>query len=597
MPEQATIPTANPGAGGTGIPPVPVAENAATSALTATTSPTTSPTAAPGPIESGASPTGTGFAGFVRIIALLTLISRFAGLVRESIAFKVFGASPIWTAFNTAFTVPNTFRRLFGEGALTAAFIPEYAALVKSDKSKADALARLTMSALLAFSASIVVVGEVALWLVLSALAPDASGRDVVVFTMVMLPYMPLICATAVLGGMLQTHGRFIAPAASPILFNGCMIAGSTLWAWGIGASLHTSALAVAASVTVSGIVQLAWSLWALRGIVDWKRGTADVRDNFRAMLKRFVPVTISSGTMQLGILADQLIAGYPVMFGQKLPWGATYPIDPSGGAVLSYASRLYQFPLGVFGVAVATAVFPALARAWATEKDRDRNFAETIRHGVRLSLFIGLPATVGLVVVGHNLCSVVFSSEVGRADEVARVANTLMGYSVAVWAYSLTHVFNKAFYAAGDTKLPMRVSLITIACNVALNLVLIWPLAEGGLAWATTVTNIGQCVALGWVASKRYGTGGVGLFDADTKRGISMTILGSIVMGCVLIGSALVWPLAPDASWIDRALALARDTAVGIGVFGLFAMLTKREEIKWLLERNAGGPGAADFG
>lgn len=546
---------------------------------------------------SKALPPTTGFAGFVRIIAFLTLLSRFAGLIRESIAFKVFGTSGIWSAFNVAFQVPNVFRRLFGEGALTAAFIPEYSNLLKQDKAKADALARLTMSALLSFSTIIVLAGEAIAWIVLSRLAPDAAGRDTIIFTMVMLPYMPLICATAILGGMLQMHGKFAAPAAAPILLNGFMIAASTIWAWTLKSPLETSAMAVALSVTISGIVQLAWCLWALRGQVSWKRQTADVRENFRAMMRRFLPVTISSGTMQLSVLADSLIAGYVVTFGKHLPWGTPFPIDESGNAVLNYASRLYQFPLGVFGVAVATAVFPALTRAWADESTRAKNFAETIRHGTRLSLFIGIPATVGLIVVGHNLCSVVFSSEVGKADEVARVARTLMGFSVAVWAYSLTHVFNKAFYAAGDTKLPMRVSLITIACNFALNLVLIWPLAEAGLAWATMITATGQCIVLGWFASKRFAPSEQRLFNLETTRGITMTLLGAIFMGCILIGSAMVWPLGANATWLDRALALARDTAVGIGVFGAFAMLTRREEIKWLLERNAGSAGGADFG
>ncbi|MFM9958886.1 MAG: murein biosynthesis integral membrane protein MurJ [Phycisphaerales bacterium] len=563
----------------------------------------------PAPAPALAPALSTGFAGFVRIIAFLTLLSRLSGLIRESIAFKVFGASPVWSAFTLAFAVPNVFRRLFGEGALTAAFIPEYSSLLKQDSGKANALARLTMSALLALSALIVLVGEAILFLFLRSLTPGESGHSFVVFTMVMLPYMPLICATAILGGMLQTHGKFAAPAAAPILLSAFMIAAATLWAWAWKASLETSALAVAVSVTLSGFVQLAWCLWALRGVgggvlVSWKKQAVDVRDNFRAMLKRFIPVTISSGTMQLSVLADQLIAGYVVVFGTASPFGllpgTAYPIDGGGAAVLSYASRLYQFPLGVFGIAVATAVFPALARAWADEANRTRDFAEIIRRGTRLSLFIGLPATVGLVIVGHNMCAVIYSSEVGRADEIARVANVLIGYSVAVWAYSLTHVFNKAFYAAGDTKTPMRVSLITIACNLVLNLVLIWPLQEAGLAWATTITATGQCVALGWLASRRFASATSPLFNAETRRGVSITILASIIMGCVLIGSALVWPLAADAPWADRALALARDTIIGIGVFGVIALLTKRDELKWLLERNTGKDGAgggADFG
>ncbi len=556
--------------------------------------PLASPTGPEAPAAGGSKPEPlrTGFAGYVRIIAALTFISRLAGLVRESIAFKAFGTAPVWSAFNVAFVIPNTFRRLFGEGALTAAFIPEYTALLKADKAAADRLASLTMGVLIAGAGLLVVLGEVALWLVLDAMGPEAPGRDAVVFTMVMLPYMPLVCATAVLGGILQTNGRFVAPGAAPILFNGCMIA-ANLWAWRAGVPLRTGAMAVSISVTLSGVVQLLWCLWGLRGVVQWTRAVSRVKDSFARMMKRFVPVTIAMGSLQLGIIADQIIAGYPVTFGPTLPWGAAYPVSAGGNAVLSYASRLYQFPLGVFGIAVATAVFPALARAWGNKP----GFTETMRHGVRLSLFIGVPATVGLIVVGRNLCAVVFSSEAGKAGEVVRVAQVLMGYSMAVWAYSLTHVFTRAFYASGDTKLPMKVSLGTIGANVVLNLVLIWPLAEAGLAWATAITATAQCLLLGRLASRRLGPDEGRLFNAETMRGVSMILLGSVMMGAVLIGAQLVWPLADDARWLDRALALARDTMIGVGVFSAFAVLTKREELKWLLERNAGGAGAADFG
>lgn len=535
---------------------------------------------------------GTGFAGHVRLIALLTLVSRLAGLLRESVAFKVFGASAVWSAFNVAFVIPNTFRRLFGEGALTAAFIPEYAALLKTDRALADRLASLTIGALIAGAGALVLIGELALWLVLDAMGEGAAGRDAVVFTMVMLPYMPLVCATAVLGGMLQTNGRFFAPAAAPILFNGCMIA-ANLWAWRSGVSLRAGAMAVAVSVTLSGVVQLAWCLWGLRGVVQWTRGVAEAKQCFVRMMKRFVPVTIAMGSLQLGIIADQLIAGYPVTFGPTLPGGTPYPVSEGGNAVLSYASRLYQFPLGVFGIAVATAVFPALARAWGD----GAVFTRTLRHGVRLSLFIGVPATVGLIAVGHNLCAVVFSAEASKAGDVQRVAQVLTGYSMAVWAYSLTHVFTRAFYASGDTKLPMRISLGVIGANVVLNLVLIWPLAEAGLAWATAVTASAQCVLLGRLAGKRLAPGSSSLFDATTVRAVCLTLLGSVMMGSVLIGAGLVWPLSGAPTWGERALALARDTVLGIGVFGAFAVLTRREELKWLLERNAGGDGAADFG
>ena len=542
----------------------------------------------------------TGFAAFIRTVAFWTLVSRVAGLARDALCFRVFGASAVWSAFNVAFVIPNTFRRLFGEGALTAAFIPEYASLLKTDRAMAGRLASLTVGFLLAGTGILVVLGEAALWLALYLLPPQHTAHDAIVYTIVMLPYMPLICATAVLGGMLQSNGRFMAPAAAPILFNGCNIAG----AWICGKLLHwdlqRAALGVAVSVTVSGIVQLAWCLWGLRGVVDWREGIQHARaarESFIRMMRRFLPVTISMGTLQLSVIADQLIAGYPATIGPTLPGGVAYPIDPGGNAVLSYASRLYQLPLGVFGIAVATAVFPALTRSFG----ESRKFAVTLRHGVRLSLFIGIPATVGLLLVNHNMCSVFFSSEASKQGEIDRVARVLLAFTPAVWAYALTHVFTRAFYAAGDSKLPMRVSLKTIAAAFTLNLLLIWPFKEAGLALSTTLTATAQCITLGWIAARRFsprgGSAPSRLFDADTIRGIAMIALGAIVMGAAVYAVQLLWPLAESPTFTQRLIALVRDTTLGIAVFSAFTVLTKRPEIRWLLERGGGDGVAADFG
>jgi len=249
---------------------------------------------------------------------------------------------------------------------------------------------------------------------------------------------------------------------------------------------------------------------------------------------------------------------------------------------VLYYAQRLYQFPLGVFGVAVATAVFPALSRATADEG----RFLDTLRNGVRLSLFIALPASVGLALVREDLVGALYSGlGDGFSDEgVARAGWVVLGYSVGVWAYSLNQIWTRAFYARGDTGTPMRIAVAMVGLNLALNVVLIWRLREAGLAWGTSIAAITQCALLGLAARRKLGVRA----DAGLRRSIGRTALMAAIMG-LCVGAVLA--LWPDASgWGGRALRLGVATVGGAGVFGALALVLRAPELSWLLHPR-GGP------
>jgi len=521
------------------------------------------------------------FVGHARTYAGLTLLSRFSGLARDAMWSRVFSAGDTLSAFVVAFAIPNLFRRLFGEGALSAAFLPEYAKVHQRDPAEAARYASAIIVMLFGALGALTILGEGLLALLL--MTPlGQSGALAIRLTMITLPYTPLVCAVALLAGMLQTHGRLALPAGIPIALNLVLITATTIGAFVVGDSLTTTVTILAIGVPVAGIAQLAIMALALRGRRQWVRDFTGVGEPIRRTLRTLGPALIGLGALQLSSLLDQLIAGWPVIVGDTIPipgrGPVPFPLDEGAAATLFFAQRLYQFPLGVFGIAIATAVFPALARA-ANTPDA---FLATLRRGVRLSLFIGVPATLGLIAVRRELVAVVYEGGAFTESETAVVASTLLGYAVAVWAYTMSHTLTRGFFALGDTKTPMRISLVAVAVNLVLNLALIWPLGVAGLAWATAITAIGQAVALTIISHRVLHEP---IFDRATRR----SALTSFATAGVMFGLLLALDAAPlpDDSWLGNAITLTTLVGAGGVVYLLGARLRRRPELGWLIERS----------
>jgi putative peptidoglycan lipid II flippase len=515
----------------------------------------------------------TDLARDTRTVAGATLVSRVFGLVRDLVMVRIFGDTAVGSAFNAAFALPNLFRRLFGEGALSAAFIPRYAAIAQTDSERADRYASLVLAALALVTAAITIAGEALLLLWLLNAPADADRSLSIRLMMIMLPLMPLVCGVAILGGMLQVRGRFAMPAAAPIVLNVCMIAAGGA-AIAARAEPERAALLIAIATIVSGVLQLAWALAALRRLVRFSIRFGAVADEARGTLRRFLPVLVGLGTLQINSLADTVIAMWPTWVGPTM-FGRPVPLDQASNAVLGFTQRLYQFPLGVFGIAVATAAFPQLSR----DANDPQRFGDTLARGVRLSLFIGLPASAGLLLVREDIIRVMFSGGGGFSEDgLARAASVLAGYALAVWAYSLNHLLTRACYAQGDTASPMRISLVMVAVNIALNLALIWRFKEAGLAWATAATATLQAVALS-VTLRRSTPHTPPILPAFVRLLALSLAMGALVWG--------VRALAPaGASWNAAALRLALATAAGIGGYAALARLARAPELGWLLAR-----------
>jgi putative peptidoglycan lipid II flippase len=520
------------------------------------------------------------FISGARVVAGLTLVSRVLGLVRDMVCSRVFGVGPVWSSFALAFLIPNLFRRLFGEGALSAAFIPSYASLLETDPAAAQRFARLVLLGTMTLLTLLVLVGEALLALLLLTPAAETGGLAIRL-AMLMLPYMPLICAVALLGGMLQTHGTFAPTAGSPIILNICIITAALVFLGNIWA--------VAVAVLVAGLMQVGWSAWALHGRIAWRGPVAGAGRELKRMLHLAGPMMLGLGALQISTFIDGLIAGYPVTFGETLPaWlpgslgGLAYPLDEASNAVLYYGQRLYQFPLGVFGLAIATAIYPSLSRL---ANDRPA-FVETLQRGLRLSVFIALPASVGLLVVARPLAATLFLGGRFDIEGVERVGAVLAAYSAAVWAYSVNHLLTRAYYARGDSRTPVRISLFFLTLNLALNLTLIWFMGEVGLATATATCAVLQSAALLVVLDRRLAAGEARVLDRATLIACAWIFVMSAVMGVA------VWLvqrlLGQTVEWSTWATHLAVLVAVGVAVFGVAALVLRRPELKWLVTRGA---------
>ena len=543
-----------------------------------------------------------------RVVGMLTLVSRFGGLVRDAVSARVFGVSEQYTAFTFAFLLPNLFRRLFGEGALTAAFLPEYTRLLERDRALARRFASLTIRTTMLGLSALVLLVEVgfalAWWLERGNQAAPSTRVMAIELAMITLPYMPFICLTALLGAVLQAHGRFAPSAAAPIILSACIVVPAAFTPFIDRLSdefvTHTGLYLVAWGVFASGLVQTGWMLWSLHivrreeaprerkdavaAIATHDTGGADdaallceARARMRGVFRLMLPMVLGLGVLQLNTLLDSLIAQYPILVGPTF-LGREYPLDGRAGTILTYAQRLYQFPLGVFGIAVATAIFPALSRT----APRPEEFVATLRQGLRLTMFIGLPASLGLALVAHPLTAAAFLGGRFEPADVPRVAKVLVAYAPAVCAYSMFHILTRGFYALGDARTPVRVSLAMVAANVALNVTLIWSMNESGLAASTSICSIVQVAVLLILLRRRLGAP---LVDAGVRRAWSRIALASVVMAAAVGGVARVWPWE-SGRWSAQLIQLVVLSAVGIAAYLVLAWIGRFDELGWLLHR-----------
>ncbi|MEX0885634.1 MAG: murein biosynthesis integral membrane protein MurJ [Phycisphaeraceae bacterium] len=555
----------------------------------------TTPATPVAPTTRQAGPPPDGDTGFVRhavVVAGFTLASRLTGLVRDAVLAALLGLSTVADAFFLGFLVPNLFRRLFGEGALAAAFIPHYSDVHRQDAERARRFASLALALLTLVLVTITLLGEASLAAMLAWGDWDATTALALRLMMLMLPYMPLVCVAALLAAVLQVRGRFGPPAAAPVILNLFMITAAAAAALA-AADAERIAHAVALGVLVAGVVQVVWLVLAARAHLARHRPLADLWPPLRSTLVLMLPMIAGLAVFQLNALLDSLIAfGFsPRTTGAARftlgPWSLPYPIEPGSVGALQWAQRLYQFPLGVFGIAVATAIFPALASAAKGEPDAGAgdDFLAILQRGLRLTVFIGLPASAGLMLLALPAVRVIYERGAFHADDSARVAAILVGYAASVWAYSMMHLLARAYHARKDARAPLYASLAAVGFNLLLNLVLIWPLGAAGLAWSTALSAVIHLLILLAIIGRHVDGGVRTLLAPAVWRSWARTAALTAGMALTLVlGLAVVDPATLGPAGVALLLALA--VAGGAALFFAAARLTGAEELTWLLNR-----------
>ncbi len=426
-----------------------------------------------------------------------TLFSRVLGMVRVMVYARFMGDGWVAGAFTFAFQIPNLFRRLLGEGALTAAFIPIF-----KEKEKKHGEVEMWQAANAVVS-GLVVTASILIALVMAGLAIalsvgvfPASTSLMLQLLFVMFPYMLLVCIAASFMGMLNARGYFFIPAMGATMLNLVMISSVLFWAPRLGLSLPKEGrlpvqiFALAYGVLVAGVAQAVFQVPALwrdgyryRWVSPWRNETV------RLVVTRMIPGTIGVAAFQLNVLLVQSLAFW---------------INPQINASFEYAVRLMELPQGMFGISLATYMLTTLS-ALAL----DRNYSEfraTLRHGISSLVFVNLVAAALLVALAQPIMRLLFERGLFTAAATNRAAFALVCLAPGLVAFSTVNVLARAFFALGDTKTPMKISIACLALNLMLAAILIAPLKQGGLGIANTVTSVCNVVLLLFALRKKLG-------------------------------------------------------------------------------------------
>lgn len=496
-----------------------------------------------------------------RQIASLTAISRVFGMLRDMAFAHFFGAGWLMTAWTMGFKVPNLARRLFGEGAASASLIPVYSEELHHNPEQAKRLASTVVTIIIVLLAAIVLIIEGVVLVYYHFFETRTGPRLGLLLCSIMLPYMICICTVAILAGILNVHRHFATPAAAPIVLNLCIISGILLTGWVMKIEAERQVFFVAAAVLISGLAQIAIQIPSLRASGVSLRPAWDVHSEaFKKVIILMGPMILGLAVTQLNTLVDDIIAlsfmnerGYPLSYGAP--------------SYLYYAQRLYQFPLGVLGISLATAIFPVMS-ADAARKDFDA-FIQTIARGIRAAVFVAIPATAGIFLVARPLVSAVFEHGQFKRTDTPVVAWTLSFYAVGLCGYFLQQVTTRAFYSLQDSRTPAFSAVCAVVANVILNLTLIWFLGTGGLAAATALCSYLQVTILVTILRKKLGRSILdGLFITLKK-----TLMATVLMCAVGATAMVLMRTLPDNKIFD-ILKLCVVVPLSAGMYVLAAKL-----------------------
>jgi putative peptidoglycan lipid II flippase len=485
----------------------------------------------------------------VATVGSYTLLSRIFGFLRDILTAALLGAGPVADAFFVALRLPNLFRSLFAEGAFSAAFVPLFAGTVaQAGKVEARAFAEDVLAVLLVVLLAFVVLGEIFMPAVMRVIAPGFSADPekfslAVDLARINFPYLLFIALAALQGGVLNSLDRFAAPAATPILLNLFLIGALLLsrrFGWHGG---HALAWAVCAA----GFAQFLWLMSSCsRAGLALRLPLPRLTPGVRRTLAIMAPGALGAGVVQLNLLISTMLASF-------LPGGSV--------SFLYYADRLNQFPLGVVGIAVGTAILPPLSRQ-LRQGELDAAL-ETQNRGLELALLLTLPAAVALAALAVPILAVLFQRGAFGPTDTLETAKALAAYAAGLPAFVLVRVLAPGFFARHDTRTPVKLAIAAVLVNLSLTLLLMQFLAHVGIALATS--------AAGWVNA-------LGLFTLLVRRRHfrldrrARRNLPRIAVAALAMGAALRLLLAAAGPALAGPVSLRVGALVGLVLAGLAA-------------------------
>ena len=494
------------------------------------------------------------------------MASRVLGVVREQVLAALFGAGNAMDAYNVAFRVPNLVRDLFAEGAMSSAFVPTFTrCLTASGKDTAWKLGNNIINALILITGVLVLLGIVFAHPIVSAFAGDYATVPgklelTVLLTRIMLPFLTFVALAAALMGMLNSLNQFFIQALSPAMFNVATI----ICALGLVPIMPRLGLppiaAIAIGTLVGGVAQLGlqWPLLRRQGFAY--RPTLNWRDpGLQRVLALMGPGTLGLAATQVNVFVNTVLA-----------------TGEGTGAVsfLNYAFRLMYLPIGLFGVSIGTATLPAVSRhAAAHDYPAVRG---TIADSMTLMMLLNVPATIGLMVLATPIVRVIFERGAFTPDATMATAAALRFYAIGLLGYSVVRIVSPTFYAIGENRTPVKVSVVTVIVNAALNLMLVRVLGFRGLALGTSIAALVNAALLIILLRRRLdGIEGPRVFASFLR-----ILVASVAMGAAAAGVEIalgVW--LPGNALVLQMIRLSAAIAVALLVLAAGAHLLRIKE------------------
>lgn len=500
-------------------------------------------------------------------VSSLTVLSRILGFVRDILIASILGAGPIADAFFVAFRFPNFFRRLFAEGAFNAAFVPTFSRLLLRESQEAACICASQIYSVLTFVLiALVVFVELTIPWLMYVIAPGFAETPerfemTVYFTRITFPYIFFISIAALFTGILNSLHRFAVGAAAPVILNVTMILALVFFV----TALPTPGHSLAWAVTLAGIGQLMWVRYETRrSCIQIQLKLPRLTEPVRRLLSLMLPASLAAGVVQVNMLIGTIFLSF-------LPAGAI--------SYIVFADRLIQLPLSLVGVAISTALLPALSQQLELGKKVEAR--QTQNRSLEFSFFLILPATFALFFLAEPMiCTLFERGKFGRAETIA-TAQCLAAFSIGLPAYVMVKVFATTFFAHHNTKIPLHAAVLAVIANIILNFILFFPLGYVGIALATALAS---WVNAGWLIYQLWRSKLL-LPDQRLYQRLPRFLLSCFVMMAAVSVCSYLFGLTEQTSQFLRFLSLAGLILIGLTTYLFGAYLLKALDPKEIKE------------